>query len=76
MFQSGFRPKHSALTLLPQMCDKWFENMDDGKMTGLITMDIKKEFDSISYQISLSKMQNQFGIHDNELNWFTSYLTN
>ena len=20
-------------------------------------------------------MQNQFGIHDNELNWFTSYLT-
>ena len=31
--------------------------------------------DSISHQILLSKMQNQFGIHDNELNWFTSYLT-
>ena len=38
-------------------------------------MDIKKAFDSISYQILLSKMQNQFGINDNELNWFTSYLT-
>ena len=49
---------------------KWLENMDDGKITDLITMDIKKAFDSISHQISLSKMQNQFVIHDNELNWF------
>ena len=57
------------------MCDKWLENMDDGKITGLISMDIRKAFDSISHQILLSKMQNQFGIHDNELNWFTSYLT-
>ena len=38
-------------------------------------MNIMKAFDSISHQILLSKMQNQFGIHDNELNWFTSYLT-
>ena len=74
-FQSGFRPKHSSLTLLLQMCDRWLENMDNGKITGLISMDIKKAFDSISYQILLSIMQNQFGIHDNELNWFTSYLT-
>ena len=50
------------------MCDKWLENMDDGKITGLISMDIKKAFDSINHQILLSKMQNQFGIHDNELN--------
>ena len=57
-FQSGFRPKHPALTLLLQMCDKWLENIDDGKITGLISMDIKKAFDSISHQILLSKMQN------------------
>ena len=75
-FQSRFRPKHSALALLLQMCDKWLENMDDGKIAGMISMNIKKAFDSISHQILLSKMQNQFGIHDSELNWFTSYLTN
>ena len=49
--------------------------MDDGKITGLISMDIKKAFDSISYQILLSKVLNQLGFDDNELNWFTSYLT-
>lgn len=74
-FQSGFRPKYSTLTLLLQMCDKWLENMDEGKITGLISMDIKKAFDSINHQILMSKMKDQFGIHDNELIWFTSYLT-
>ena len=38
-------------------------------------MDIKKAFDSIYHNILMSKMKNQFGIHDNELNWFTSSLT-
>ncbi|CAB4034905.1 Hypothetical predicted protein, partial [Paramuricea clavata] len=69
-FLSGFRPKHSTLSLLIQMCDKWLESMDDGKITGLISMDIKKAFDSIDHEILMSKMKNQFGIYDNELNWF------
>ncbi|CAB3984784.1 Hypothetical predicted protein, partial [Paramuricea clavata] len=50
--------------------------MDDGKITGLISMDIKKAFDSIDHEILMSKMKNQFGIYDDELNWFGSYLTN
>ena len=31
-FQSGFRPKHSTVTALIQMCDEWLENMDNGKL--------------------------------------------
>ncbi len=30
-FQSGFRPKHSTLSLLIEMSDNWFENMDNGE---------------------------------------------
>lgn len=41
-FQSGFRPKHSKVTALIQMCDEWLENMDDGKLNGVILLDIKK----------------------------------
>ena len=32
-FESGFRPKHSTVTALIQMCDEWLENMDNGKLT-------------------------------------------
>ena len=75
-FQFGFRPKHSMLTLLIQMCHKWLENMDEGKITGLVPLDIRNAFDSINHQILLLKMKNLFGIQDSELICFVSYLSN
>ncbi|CAB3993174.1 Hypothetical predicted protein [Paramuricea clavata] len=76
-FQSGFRPKHSTLSLLLiEMSDNWFENMDNGEITGLISVDIRKAFDSIDHKILLRKMQDQFCVQDFELKWFQSYLTN
>ena len=74
-FQSGFRPKHSTMSLLIEMGDNWFENMDNGEITGLISVDIRKAFDSIDHKILLRKMQDQFGVQDFELKWFQSYLT-
>ena len=75
-FQSRFRPKHSTLSLLLQMSDNWLESMDIEEITGLISVDIKKAFDSIDHKILLKKMQEQFGVRDLELRWFQSYLTN
>ncbi len=75
-FQSGFRPKHSTVTALIQMCDEWLENMDNGKLNGVVFIDIKKAFDSINHRILLNKMNEQFGIFGVELKWFESYLTN
>jgi hypothetical protein len=39
-------------------------------------LNIRKAFDSINHKILLRKLKNQFGIHDIELKWFESYLTN
>ena len=50
-FQSGFRPKHSTLSLLLPMSDNWLESMDIGEIIGLISVDIKKAFDSIDHKI-------------------------
>ena len=75
-FQSGFRPKHSTVTALIQMCDEWLENMDNGKLNGVIFLDIKKAFDSINHGILLTKMKIRFGISSIELMWFESYLSN
>ena len=58
------------------MCDDWYANMDKGEMNGVIFLDIGKAFDSITHKILLNKLESQFGISNNELNWFKSYLTN
>ena len=75
-FQSGFRSRHSTVTALIQMCDEWLENMDNGRLNGVVFIDIKKAFDSIDHRILLNKMNEQFGIFGVELKWFESYLTN
>ena len=75
-FQSGFRPKHSTVSVLIQMCDEWLEIMDNSKFNGVIFLDIRKAFDLINHKILLKKMKDHFGISVLELEWFESYLTN
>ena len=58
------------------MCDEWLENMDNGKLNGVVFLDIKKAFHSINYHILLNKMNEQFEIFGMELKLFESYLTN
>ena len=58
------------------MCDEWLENMDNGKLNGVVFLDIKKVFDSTNHHILLNKMNGQFRIFGIELKWFESYLTN
>lgn len=58
------------------MCDDWYQNMDNGKLTGVVFLDIRKGFDSVDHEILLNKMQTQFGLKNTELGWFASYLTN
>ena len=73
--QFGFRPKYSTLAALIQMCDAWYENMDNGELNGVVFIDIRKAFDSINHNILLRKMKEQFGISNIELKLFESYLS-
>ena len=72
--QSGFRPKHSTVSALIQMCDNWLSNMDVGKINCVVFLDIRKAFDSINHEILLNKMNLNFGISGNALKWFDSYI--
>jgi hypothetical protein len=41
-YQSGFRPKHSTLSELIQMCDEWLQNMDNGNLNCVVFLDVRK----------------------------------
>ena len=74
-FRSGFRPLHSTVSALIQMCDDWSDSMDKGKSTGVVFLDIRnKAFDSVDHSILLEKVQ-FYGVSDRELMQFKSYLT-
>ena len=73
--QSGFRSLHSVVTSLMAGTNDWYVNIDRGKYTGLIFIDLKMSFDIIivNHDILLKKLE-KYGIGGLELDWFTSYL--
>ena len=48
-------------------------NIDDGKVTGAIFLDLKKAFDTVDHSILLCKL-NEAGVYGTERKWFESYL--
>ena len=56
------------------MSDDWSDNMDKGKLTGVLLLDIRKAFNSVDHSFLLEKVQ-FYGVTDAELMWLKSYLT-
>ena len=73
--QSGFRSLHSTLTALLETSDNWCVNIDRGLLNGVIFIDLRKAFDTIDHKIILQKLT-KYGVDQDALKWFKSYLTN
>jgi hypothetical protein len=73
--QSGFRPKHSCETALNSLADRWLKHIDDGKSTEVLFIDLSKAFDTVNHNVLIHKLKS-FGICENSLLWFKSYLWN
>ena len=71
--QSGFRRLYSVVTSLLSCTNDWYKNIDTGKYTALVFIDLKIAFDTVDHGILLKKIQ-KYGVSGNELAWFTSYL--
>ena len=50
------------------------DNINEGMMNAICFFDLKKCFDTINHDLLLSKLQ-KYGVKDNELLWFTDYLS-
>ncbi len=72
--QSGFRKLHSTVTALLHVTERWLRNIDQGLVTGVVFVDLRKAFDSVDIDVLLAKLP-QFGITGKEHIWFKSYLT-
>ena len=64
----GFRPKLSTVTALAHFTDNSLQNIDTGRFTGAVFLDLSKSFDTVDLI--------NIGLTDSTVQWFRSYLTN
>ena len=74
-YQFGFREGISTTLALTDICDQFQNNLDDGKITCGVFMDLAKAFDTVNHSILLRKLEH-YGIRGNALYLLESYLEN
>ena len=72
--QYGFREGHSCENAISEVLGEIVKNLQNGKTTVCILLDLSKTFDSLDHEMILMKMD-RYGLRGNCLDWFKSYLT-
>ena len=73
--QSAYRYKHSTETVLMKVQNDILSSLDVDSSASLLMLDLSAVIDTIDHDILLSRLCNVYGITDNALDWFRSYLT-
>ena len=71
----GSRHNHNTATALMQMYDQWVEEVETGKMVGVMMIDLSAAFDMVDHALLLQKLE-IFGLNSSALRWMESYLKN
>ena len=72
--QYVFRRESSTEFAILDIVSSCYENINDKLFTGLIMIDLKKSFDSVTHSILLQKLEH-YGFRGNVFNLFSSYLS-
>ena len=69
----GGRKAHSTTTALVQMYNTWVEQMEEGKLVGVLMIDQSAAFDLCDHLILVEKLK-LLGVQQNSACWMESYL--
>ena len=56
-FQSGFRRRHSCLTVLARLTDTWLSAFNNRQISGAVFLDLRKAFDIVIHIFYLKSYQ-------------------
>ena len=62
-------------TALTHFTDNVLLNVDSGRLTGAVLLDLSKAFDTVDHNLLLYKLKS-IGLSDDTVNWLQTYLTN
>ena len=72
---SAYRKNFSTETSLLSLTNKILNNLDKGRCTLLVTLDISAAFDTVDHQRLLDRYSQYFGLSGTVLLWMSSYLS-
>ena len=72
--QYGFRAGHSCENAISEVLGEIVKNLQNGKTTICVFLDLSKAFDSLEHEMIYMKLE-KYGIWGICLDWFKSYLT-
>ena len=70
----GCRQGHNTATALLQMYDQWLEEVEEGKMVGVMLIDLSAAFDMVDHPILLKNLE-LYGMDSQSVAWMSSYLS-
>ena len=73
--QFGFQKEQSTEHAILQLTNQILQSFDQDKFTIGVFIDLSKAFDTVDHNILLKKLP-FYGVRNNNLNWFRSYLSN
>jgi len=74
-FQYGFNNNASTELAVSAIYESFLENMDEGKTTCAVFLDLSKAFDTVGHKMLLCKLM-YYGIRGKQNSFFEFYLTN
>ena len=74
--QSAYRVAHSTETALIRLQNDVLCAIDNRQAVFLLMLDLSSAFDTVDHTILSHRLADDFGLRDNVLSWFNSYLSN